>query len=539
MRGRQLGAWVALLLATAVGPVRAQGVGGSNLDPSDAARAAANRNTANSPSNPNAPRVPIALPGSVDPDVYRLGPGDVLVLTIWGRATRADEVVVGPEGFIVIPSLGTLKVDGLTLTDARKRILEVLRRELLNVQMDVRLSRPRTFLVYVTGQVREPGAVSANGASRVSDVIPEANLLDNSSRRRIEVLRRDGTRRHADLDLFLLTGDTSLDPFLQDGDVLNVPVRTEFIYANGAFARPGRYELGPRDSLRTLLLLAGDPLPSASADRALLIRWPEPFRSESLWIQLGDVYSRAVNPPLADGDRIYAFFVPRYHELHQVEVLGEVARPGAYPITPGVTRLSDMVRAAHGFLPEADLSAIRVLRASTSAGEKDPEFERLLRLSRSELTSSEYEKLQTKLAASREEYRVDWKLVQAESTTLDPLMLNGDVIRVEKLVSSIRVDGEVRHPGILAYQQGLRVEDYVRQAGGYSDRAWHGKVRVTRSVTGQTLYAKDVTSLGPGDFVWVPEKPDRNLSQAGLTLLTVMASLATIALAVVTIGRYE
>jgi protein involved in polysaccharide export with SLBB domain len=534
-RLRSLVAVLALAAAAAAaGPARAQG---SLPDPAmiEAARQAG----AGTPrtADPSLQRAAAPLPGRVDPKRYRVGPGDVFRIAIWGRVTRGDDVSVGPEGTMVIPGAGTVQLDGLTLEEARLRILQALERELRNVQMDVRLTRARGFLIYRTGQVREPGAAEANAFSRVSDVLPVSALAENASRRRVEIHHRDGSREVADLELFLLTGDPALNPYLRDGDILQVPVATEFIQASGALARPGRYELGPRDSLRTLLRLAGDPVPAASADRALLVRWPEPFRPDSLWIQLGDIYSGNVNPPLSDGDRFYAFFVPRYHEQPEAAIYGEVARPGAYPIVEGTTRMSDLVRSAEGFLPEGDLSAIRIFRRSPAANEKDPELDRLLRLSRNDLTASEYEKLRTKLAALREDYRLDWKRVQELGPEVDLLLRQGDVIRVDKLVSSIRVDGEVRHPGILAYQAGLSFDDYIEQAGGYANRAWRGKVRVTRSVTGQTLYAQDVPALGPGDFVWVPEKPDRDWGRAGLTLLTVLATISTIALAAYTIGN--
>jgi polysaccharide export outer membrane protein len=103
---------------------------------------------------------------------------------------------------------------------------------------------------------------------------------------------------------------------------------------------------------------------------------------------------------------------------------------------------------------------------------------------------------------------------------------------VERLVSSIRVDGEVRRPGILNFIRGKGVGDYVMQAGGYTDRAWQGKVRVTRAVTGQTLLARNVRTLDPGDFVWVPEKPDVTVWEKSRETLTALAQVATIVIAI-------
>jgi protein involved in polysaccharide export with SLBB domain len=480
-------------------------------------------------------RLGTELSGPIDPDTYRVGPGDLMVLQLWGKVSRSVMLEVGPEGAILLPGAGTYSVNGRTLTEVRHEVLSRMAKEFRGVSMDLRLVRPRTFRIYLTGQVRSPGPTPISAGSRVTDALVPGLLMDNSSRRRIEVLHTDGQREIADLDLFHRTGVTQANPLLRDGDVLNVPVMTDFLYADGAVARPGRYELGPNDSLLTLFRLAGDPAPSADAERVLLIRWRQPFQAESLWFRLDQVYSRQVNPMLREGDRLYVFFIPQYHLQHEVTILGEVARPGVYPITEGQHRLSDLISAAGGFLTGADLSAIRIQRHSTSAGEKDPELERLLRLSRDQLTSSEYEVLRTKLANLRDEYRVDWNRLQAQKDQLDVLLKDGDVVRVERLVSSVRVDGEVTRPGFIRFEEGQGVEEYVREAGGYTNRAWKSKVRVSRAVTGQTLQAKDVKALDPGDLVWVPEQSDRGVWYHTTVILTVLAQLATVVIAVSTI----
>jgi protein involved in polysaccharide export with SLBB domain len=474
----------------------------------------------------------VQFPGAVDAKVYRVGPGDALLLQLWGRVSRSIPIEVGPEGTVLIPGAGPIKVDGRTLAEVKEELLNRLRGQFRGVNMDLRLARARVFRVYLTGQVRSPGPTEGTGTSRVGDVLMQSALLEDASRRRIEVLHRDGTRDVADLELFLRTGDNTLNPWLRDGDVINVPVATEFVWAQGALARPGRFEVGPRDSLRTILRLAGDPVPSAEASRVLLIRWRDPFTSESTWVSLDDIYARRANYPMVDGERLYVYYVPQYHLQHEAMILGEVHRPGSYPIEEGRTHLSYLVAAADQFLPSADLSAIRVHRRNPNVAEKDPELDRLLRLSRNELTVSEYEKLRTKLAAMREDYRVDWTRLQADRDNLDLLLRDGDIVRVERLVNSIRVDGEVRRPGILAYTPGRRVEDYLRQTGGFTDRAWRGKVRVTRAVTGQTLLARNVRTLDPGDFIWVPEKPDVTVWQQVREVLTALATVATIVIAI-------
>lgn len=477
-------------------------------------------------------RMGTVLSGAVDPKVYRVGPGDVLQLQMWGRVTRSITLEVGPEGVILLPGLGTVVVNQHTLERVSEDILRRMHSEFRGVNMDLRLLRPRQFRIYLTGEVGAIGPQVATGAMHVSDVLTSAMLKTSASRRRIEVRHKDGTTEFADLDRFERGGRARFDPWLRDGDVIFVPVATDFLYSEGALARPGRYELGREDSLLTLFELSGDPLPAADAERALLIRWRKPFQPESLWFRLDEVYSGRMNPVLREGDRLYVYYIPQYHLQHQATIAGEVARPGVYPILEGRHRLSDLVAAAGGFLPAADLSSIRVLRRGPGAGERDSELERLLRLSRRELTASEYEVLRTKLANQREEYRVDWTRLQSSKEELDLLLRDGDFVRIERLVSSIRVDGEVNRPGILTYVKGLTVEDYVRQAGGFTNRAARSKIRVSRAVTGQTILAHNVRSLDPGDLIWVPERPDKTRWEYMSDLLTAMAQLATVVIAV-------
>ncbi len=477
----------------------------------------------------------LELPGAVDPDQYRVGPGDVFQVSVWGGISRSMVLEVGPEGTIQLPTAGTMKIDGLLLRQVRTDIIARLRPEFRGVNIDVRLLRPRRFLAYVTGQVRSPGSIPASGASRAADVVLMAEPLESASQRHIEVIHRDGSREIADLELFLRTASQTLNPWVRDGDVINIPSASSWIHIQGAVSRPGRYELGTRDSLNTLLMLGGGLVPAADTTRALFVRWLDSVRSESTWVDVGNVRTGVFNPALRNGDRLYVYFIPQFEVTNEATVLGEVRRPGIYPILEGRDRISDVLGAAGGFLTGADLAAIRVRRENRRTQE-DPELQRLLRLARRDLTNSEYDVLQTKLAGQRSEYRIDWSRLQSEPD-LDLLLLGGDIIQVDRVINSIRVDGQVRRPGILSYRPGLRLEDYVRASGGFSERAWRNKIRVTRSVTGQTFLAKDVANLDPGDLIWVPEKADVTFWDQARTVLAAAAQVATVILAFNSVNR--
>ena len=541
LRARPLAAIVAVALLLAAGRATAQGFGsGAGANASGAVtNTGANANDG-APASAGASMDAVgtgtfralgALPGPIDPNVYRVGPGDVLQLVLSGEVSRSIALDVDPEGMVLVPGTGNLRVEGRTLAEVRADLLRRMRDQFHHVSMDVRLSTMRTFRVQVTGEVREPGTAFVNGSMRVSDLLRPAGLLESASQRRIELRHRDGRVETADLARLLRTGDRTRDPWLQDGDVLQVPVATAFMHAAGAVARPGHVELAPGDSLSTLLRFAGGPSPSAVLDRALLITFVGPSEAESTWVDLREVQAGRVDPVMRDGERLYVYAQPRYTQQQQASVFGEVGRPGTYPILEGVTRLSDLMRGCGGFLDGADQTAIHVHRRSSTPNDRDPELDRLLRLSRDQLTMTEYEVLRTKLAGLREDYRVDWPRV-AEDGNLDLLLRDGDIVQVDRKVLSIRVDGEVRRPGIVNYIAGQDIDDYVRAAGGYTNRAWRGKVRVTRAVTGQTLLARNVRTLDPGDFLWVPERSDLTAWDHFSRLLTTLAQIATVVIAV-------
>jgi protein involved in polysaccharide export with SLBB domain len=526
--GLALAALTAALCAGAEGTGSPGGTGTPSSTPSSGARSGTG-----APSGAGAPSSGVSAPGGgaivtapVDADAYVVGPGDVFQLTLSGRVSESDLVTVGPEGDMMVPGVGVVRIGGLKLNEARRKVLHWLEEEFRGVRIDLQLARVRMMRVYVTGDVREPGGAQVAATSRLSEVLPAALLNDGASRRNVELRHRDGTRVIGDLELFNRTGRNELNPYLEDGDIIRVPTAVEFVEVRGAW-RSGTLRLGRADSLRTLLDMAGGPCPRPRPTIACWCAGAPPTRPSRCDLHsptlLGGQPAAARRPCL----RVHHLALPR---ARAGRVYGEVENPGSYPLVTGQSRLSHLVKAAHGFLARADLSTIRVYRAVRSA-DTDPEFDRLIRLSRTEMTDTEYEILRSKLAARREDYRVDWFRLE-QSPELDILLRDGDIVRVDPLIASVRVEGEVKRPGIIEYEPRRTVAAYIELAGGLSERAEGTKVRVTRSVTGQSLRARDVQAVAPGDLIWVPEQPDVTLWQHLTELIAVTAQVATIVIAV-------
>jgi protein involved in polysaccharide export with SLBB domain len=463
--------------------------------------------------------------GPVDPRTYLLGPGDVLELDVWGRVNRSIVAVVSPEGTVFLPGTAPVQVSGRTLAWARDRILRMVGETLRGVQAEVRLIQLRTFKVYVTGAVIAPGAIPVTSVTRASEVVSGVGLEPGASRRNIEIRRRDGSRLRVDIGLFEATGLDYRDPLLVDGDVIMVPRATRWTAIWGGVARPGRIEHAQGDSLSTLLALGGGLMPAAVAERALLVRFPAPSQRESVWISLNDLGNGPGNLEMRDGDQLFVSLRSGYHQLHTVAIHGEVERPGDYPIVLGRDRFSDLVRWAGGFRPLANRSSVHMLRETGSA-ESDPEFERLVRLSRAEMTESEYTKFQTRLAERKNSFRIDWMRIERGRQDIDPLLQAGDIVRVEQLVSTVRIEGQVRRPGFVDFAPGRTLRDYVDMAGGFTDRANRHQVSVSRSVTGQVIPARGVQTVLPGDFVWVPERRDVDAWAVFRDVVTVAGQVA-------------
>ena len=477
------------------------------------------------------PPVPAPLAGPVDPQSYIVGPGDVFSLWVFGPIARQINLTVGPEGRVFSAELGPIPVSGRRLVDARERILARGREHFRGVGLELQLTNTRTFRVYLTGAVASGGPLLARGGSRLVDVVADSLLLPSASRRMILVRHADGSVERADLALFRDVGDPAHSVPLADGDMIHVPYTGELVGVFGAVGDPHRMELAPGDSLATLLRLAGGPLASAIDDAALLVRWAPDGRRDTLRVSLGEITGGQDGVVPRGGDQLYVFGRSDFQVIPNVLVEGQVRSTGSYPIRPGETRLSEVIAAAGGLLPDANRSAIRLVRRRPGLVD-DPEFERLSRLPRESMTTSEYESFRTRLAALTPDFRVDWDQLQRQDGIADPRLQAGDIIRVDRISNALRVDGQVKRPGLITFEPGRSYDWYIRQAGGFANHAARSQVRVTRSASGQTLLAKNVDALAPGDFLWVPERPDISTWQQIAGLVAVAAQVATVVIAV-------
>jgi len=483
------------------------------------------------------PSTSIAQDAPIDPKTYVLGPGDGLIIEALGRASLTFPTEVDPEGNLWIPDYGAMKVSGLTLEETRAKVRKSFGRGL---EIAVRLVRMRHIKVYVTGEVQAPGVVETTPATRVSEAVQLAGgLLERASRRNLRVERGDGTTVVADLTRFDRTAAWDANPLLREGDRIVVPPKLLPVSIYAPVPYPGEYEFRPGDRVSGLVALAGGLLPTAVADRAKLLRFTGPETSDSIAVDLSA--GAAQDLELHEGDRLFVPAVGQFHETRRATIVGLVGFPGDYPIEVGVDRVSALIARAGGFAPGARSDEVLLVRRSGSALDRDPEFDRLSRLSRQDMTEAEYQSFRSKLAQAQNTFLVDLRpdvnkdkdkdkkeAARDSVPQRDVLLQPGDLVIAERRSFSVRVAGEVLKPGLIEFTPGRPWDEYIALAGGYGARANHNGVRVTRSSTGQTTLVRDSKDVEPGDLIYVPDKKDHNWLATLRDFLTLGIALATL-----------
>lgn len=306
------------------------------------------------------------LEAAIDPETYVIGPGDIFQITIWAAEDLSFNLPVVPEGKLIIPTVGTLEVDGKTLAEVKQMIATTAARKYLNTEITANLVRIREIRVHVTGQVLQPGPYLALATHRVSDVIDAADGLSSvAAERNVEVRHKDGTIEEIDLHRYYQSGDLENNPFLAGGDVIHVPT-INFSHATvkveGMVPHPGEYQIAADETLADFLLRVNAYNRDADLRRAYIQRNSASNGTDEtipvfpylqgqgnghseLYLQAGDVIS-----------------IPDKQE--EIYVIGAVRNPGPYAFYPR-TKASTYVGFAGSHERAADLSDIEIIRKNS------------------------------------------------------------------------------------------------------------------------------------------------------------------------------
>lgn len=292
-------------------------------------------------------------------DDYTLDTGDVLTVTVLRHEQFSGEFTVPPSGRVVFPGVGELQVRGLTLNQLSDILRERLSERLRNPEVFVSLKEARPLLVFVEGQVNRPGAYPIRPQWRVAEAIAAAEGLKILPERAVATLIRNDQKLPIDLPAILHRGEQATNYTLQPGDLLSVQQKPAIrVAVVGEVKRPGNYDIDADMRALQAIAQAEGVTELAALKRAFIDRQGViiPFDLYRATVQ-GDS-SESANPALQDGDVIV---IPQ--NLQRYAIVGQVARPGYYPIPEGKPfLLSDAIAQAGGMTPRAITSTVTVLR---------------------------------------------------------------------------------------------------------------------------------------------------------------------------------
>ena len=439
----------------------------------------------------NANDLPMDLPAGAD---YVLGPGDGLILNLWGSVSERLNRTIDRQGQVALPEAGTITIAGQTIAQAQEMIQKALGGQFQNIRVEISLARLRTVRVYVVGDVQRPGAYDISSLSTPLNALYAAGGPTGSgSLRIVRHCRGKELVREVDLYDFLLRGVRSDIDRLLPGDTILVPPAGPQVAVSGMVRRPAIYELRGEQGLDEVLELAGGVLVSAALRQIRVERIDAHQRRTMVSAELPDDAGDGTLQALAsfhvqDGDRVLVSSILPYNEK-AVYLEGHVFRPGRYPYRDGIT-VNELLHSYQDLLPEpAEHAEIVRLEA--------PDFR--------PMTIS---------------FNLSDVLVGDDPITLQPF----DVIRVfsryEVDPPKVTIRGEVLRPGQYPLTQDMTAAGLVNMAGGFKRSAYREQADLSSYVVrnGEKVVAahrvieigkamagdrKADVALKPGDLVSV------------------------------------
>jgi len=395
---------------------------------------------------------------------YLIGPGDEVVVRLWGRLEGIHRMVVDRDGKIYFPKIGSLYVAGKTF-DELKTFLRAKVGTIAEVSSDVTLGQMKGIRVSMVGEVRTPGWYNISSLHTVLQVLYLAGgVKDIGSLRRIELRRGGQPVETIDLYDFLLYGDPKVETRLVQGDTVLVPVVGKLVALTGEVRRPAIYELKDEKTLLDLVRMGGGFAPTAYKRRVQVERLEGHLAKVVLDVDAEGLEQGGSAFALSDGDIVRVLPIV-LADVNTVTIEGNVVRPGRYELKPGLT-VGDLLPDEKSFLPDTFF-----------------DYAELTRLVPPEMRK---ETIPVNLRAIVLEKRkeADVLLTPYDNLTVFHRSAFQDV-------PMATVSGEVRRPGIFELKEGARVADLVKLAGDLTKLAYTAQgeiVRVDEKRNYNTLY---------------------------------------------------
>ncbi len=424
---------------------------------------------------------------------YMLGPGDQIVVSLWGDKEKEYALTLSQEGTVFMEGLGLVQLGGLNLPDAQERLKARLSKVFSGIargtsHVQLNLDRAGPMKVFLLGEVQVPGGYVFTGNTSILSAMYFAKGPSDIGTVRNLVLNRGGKKFPLDLYKYLIYGERLTPDALRDGDVLFAGRAQVLAEVSGDVGRPAVYELKSGEGVKELLEFAGGANATAAIHKLTLKRiFPDGRMDYMDLASPQDYLSGKAKMPLQDGDKL---LVERSSEPGKqfYSITGPVKYPGTYS-TDGVRTAKELIARAGGLKEDAFLGRVHILRFLPNG--------------------------------SSQLFAYSMDSIQVESIALLP---RDNVILYSSkdmyLPDSVEISGAVFFPGKYQFRQGMNAKDLVMEAGGFlphheSNRlvVFRGDLHVRKVSQIQLTVDTGLVSQGnefplvPNDFVQVPVDP--------------------------------
>ena len=390
------------------------------------------------------------------PSSYVLGPGDEVLIDIWGENEASISETITPEGRIMISQVGPISLSGLTVAEATVKIRRSLSKIYSSVaggssSISVSLGKIRTIQVSILGEVKTPGTYRLSSFTTLFNALYRAGgVTPLGSLRGVKIVREGREVACVDVYKFIFDGKSDTDCALRDGDAVIVPPYSAVVAVTGGVRRPMRYEVSASDGVDDLIRYAGGFRGDADTTNVLVVR-TTPDRKRAYTVAASDFEGFR----LRDCDSLVVNCNTSREYANIVEVKGAVYRPGKFELGRSIATVRQLVEAAGGLRDDAFPGRAQILR------EKADRTLEVLSVPLKRIVDGDCE---------------------------DELLRRGDVLIISCVsemeeTGFLTISGFVKSPGKYEYAEGTTVEDLIMMAGGLIDGASLVRVDVSRSVS--------------------------------------------------------
>ncbi|NSL89775.1 capsule biosynthesis protein [Chitinophaga sp. Mgbs1] len=397
------------------------------------------------------------------PHNYRLAADDEILIDVYGYSEVQHRLKVTPDGYIRIPNLGPVYVNGLTMEEAKNRITKQLSTIYSgissgNTAVQISLGNIRSIRVLLIGEVVNPGSYTLPSLATVANALyVSGGPTENGSFRSIQVVRNGQTVTTFDLYDFLAHGDLTNNIVLQDQDIVKInPYKTR-VELSGEVKRQAIFEAKEGETLQNIIDYAGGYTDVSFRD---IIR---AYRVNNKEREVVNITAAEVSSfKLKSGDQFFVDSILNRFS-NRVTIAGAVFHPGNYALEENMT-IADLIKKADGVKEIAALSRGLIRR------------------------------LQPDFTPAFINFNVQDVLTGKSSLRLqkeDSVMIYSKFDLREEY--GVRIDGEVNKPGYFSYADSMHLEDLILMAGGLKDAASTQRVEISRRIRGGQYNPKDST----------------------------------------------